>query len=459
MAKSIDDFLTFSDSHASSFLRTKTYSSRFKDPSPDELNEILKYLKNPTETGIWRLRIEWKSVSGISEDIFNSVIVKKKNKKKVSIEEKIKDVVKRISFIYCFFTYLYYQEKKDTSFSEYLKYEHSSEYQIINDIKDLEKIKKRYIDAYVFFKKNIFIEGFNPWQDNEIKFVKKGFYILPGSIWNQRTNPWNRFYLEENNVVVADLFSSKAEVLEDISEFFIKIEKIKNENLTRIFSPEEEVFAPYADFLSATHEKIIKDRNISRRFSEATSELSDDNFSHCINIISVVAEDILVRVYENVYREVCPKNLGLGQLQDTIARKANKLLKKENSKPDNQEVLKEINKLNGRKKLNSEVLKLIRSLALNMEKNTDYLERVIDSEVRKSDEIKLFPAYLKDCLNELTRYRNSTSHKSRVPIGEYEALRALYATFYLYQWWIDERSRLDWKKSKEEILIDLITEN
>jgi hypothetical protein len=57
---------------------------------------------------------------------------------------------------------------------------------------------------------------------------------------------------------------------------------------------------------------------------------------------------------------------------------------------------------------------------------------------------------------ELIKYRNVTAHKSRVTIGEYEALRAVYCCVTLVLWFNKIKKGINWANSKEDILSGVI---
>ena len=89
-------------------------------------------------------------------------------------------------------------------------------------------------------------------------------------------------------------------------------------------------------------------------------------------------------------------------------------------------------------------------------KNT---KSIIKSLEKKEMTHSIFPKYLRENINDLIRYRNATSHKSRIPIGNYEALRTVYCCITLLMWWDNEKKATNWKDDEEIILKDSIERN
>jgi hypothetical protein len=69
------------------------------------------------------------------------------------------------------------------------------------------------------------------------------------------------------------------------------------------------------------------------------------------------------------------------------------------------------------------------------------------------------PMRIRDNLNEVIRNRNAASHKTRVPLGNFEALRTLFCLTSFLIWWRHEKSTIDWSQDKLAALQSAIDRN
>jgi hypothetical protein len=77
---------------------------------------------------------------------------------------------------------------------------------------------------------------------------------------------------------------------------------------------------------------------------------------------------------------------------------------------------------------------------------------------QRGSNIEIFPLIIRNNLNELIRYRNAAAHKTRVPLGNYEALRTMYSLVAFVMWWLEELSTINWRWEKSKI-IDVFVKN
>ena len=80
-----------------------------------------------------------------------------------------------------------------------------------------------------------------------------------------------------------------------------------------------------------------------------------------------------------------------------------------------------------------------------------FLEK-IESSTKAAKRISIFPDLLHENLMELIRNRNAASHKTRIPLGRFEALRTLYCLSAFALWWKEEKEGTDWSLDSLEIL-------
>ena len=255
--------------------------------------------------------------------------------------------------------------------------------------------------------------------------------------------------------------------LEKINIFLTKLGKVSDCKITPIFSPEETVFSPYFSFLGVAYPHFIDEENVKRLFEKSINEYREGNHSYCVSTIGLIAEDYLTQIYETFYRDVCPKRLTLGQTFDLINNKLKQEFQvQSNPIPEIKPLyrrIEELNKdlINGEEsEILKETLKLMREILYYIQNEKKYTRYLIENrQQKKENNISVFPYYLTENVKELIRYRNATSHNSRIPIFNYEALRTVYCCITLVMWWINEKNKIDWEDDQETILKKSIERN
>lgn len=449
-----------------------SYGERVISLNKEDIENISKYLENPTKSGIWTLNINWINSGGISESIIKNLKNEFENKNTIEIRSgKLKINVKKedcdkliqsaqgLNFVFYIFTYLIHLERQDESFNQYL--ELSTNFKIIFELIDLEEIKKEYSDAFEYFKENIYFENFKPAIDpNKIVKIKDGLFVLPDYSSIEKLNDEKRRE-ELRNII---LLSLNPEPLEQLKILYEKINKIADASLLPVYSPEEEVFAPYFSFLEHAYKHFIYNDNITKLFKKSIEEYNEENYSHSISTIGLILEDYLIQIYETFFRDICPKGLTLGELYDLIENNIRKKYKsKPKPNPEIKPLYQSINKLIEKESTeplsNTDVLKVMRDILTYINENNHVLYSKVESIQKKKETIIVFPKQVRENIYELIKNRNSISHKSRVPIGNYEALRTVYCCITLILWWINEKKCIDWKEVPDEILKKSIIRN
>jgi HEPN domain-containing protein len=415
----------------------------------EEIEQICNYLENPTKHGIWYLNGKWNINEGFSKYIKNELDQAFKDREEIQIQsgkreitislnkkeqENIFRAVNKMTFIFQFFIYLYYLENKPLkSFTS-----HFELYEIILEIIDTEKLQEEFKDAYEYFKTEVYLENLTfRVQIDEIVKVKGGFFILAE---------------KSPNFSIVSLFPLS---LEKLKEFFIKLGTLSDCHISPVFSPEEKVFKPYFSLLGEAYTSLIDDDNIERFFKKAIEEYSIKNYPYCVSTIGLIAEDYLTQIFETFFREICPKGLTLGQIYDLIHNKIKQQFDvKPIQLPDINPLYNEIKELTDKDEAsdNKEILKLMREFLNYIREDKKHTKSLINSLEKKSIKISVFPKILRENINELIKFRNATSHKSRIPIGNYEALRTVYCCITLIVWWNNEKRAINWKDEQKNIL-------
>ncbi len=444
-----------------------------KPISKDDIDRICKYLENPTKTGIWTLKTKWLKFGGISESIINKLkkefdknenieITSGKRKVRINLKKLDQDDLieetSRLTFIFNLFSYIIHQENQDESFINYLESEDSGE-KLIFDIIDLEEIKKEYAEAIEYFKKHIYNDNLIPFViPNNIIIIGNGFILLKDSDEDDEEFDLDDFKVDNDDIRKKEeienicFVSIRAEPLEELKIFYEKLNKITDSNIIPIYSPEKEVFAPYFTLLEQAYNYLIDDENIRQRFRNSISEYDDENYSYCISTIGLILDDYLTRIYEILFRDVCPKDLGIGEIFKLIHDTINDKFKQTQEVIEDKSLYESINNLiknPSDPSISIETLKIMR----------DILTYIKKDKKQKENTKSIFPRYLINNIKEAIRNRNAISHKSTFPIGRYEALRTVYCCITLIIWWTNEIKCIDWKKDSNEILKEVIERN
>lgn len=443
--------------------------SNINDPTIKEkyLNEICNYLDNPVKFGIWTLSIKWIDYGGITKQIISDLKIKINIEESLRIRfvhdfEKIEKLkkIREISFIFSLFRFLIITDSnKKFLESDFDKYDLSNYRKYLTKIKAKE-LRDKYKEAYEYFKENIYTPNMFTSVNNNILFFKKGIFIKPDSIeWESDKN---RFRMSSKNinyleyVTNVNFYSTNKESLEFLNNFFDKIGKTNSSNtsLIPVFSPEDEVFKPYIYLLDKVCEQIIEEESVEDKFEQAIKEYNDEDYTHSIGTIGILTEDILIQIYETFFRESLPKQQGLGQIIDLLNKNVSLFFKKGNiGLPDIYFLYESIKFLLKNKNIESrDILKLDREIINFVKDSTRYQLNLITKLGNKTTNYNVFPLKLRDNLDELIKYRNSISHKSRIPIDDFESIKSIYACFSLYRWWKNEKKVIDWSDSKEDII-------
>ena len=108
---------------------------------------------------------------------------------------------------------------------------------------------------------------------------------------------------------------------------------------------------------------------------------------------------------------------------------------------------------------NNDILELIREVLIFIQDDKKHTIYLINNINKKESRVSLFPEHIRENINELVRYRNATSHKSSIPIGQYEAQRMVYCCITLIMWWKHEKDLIDWKDDQKTIIEKVIERN
>ena len=232
-----------------------------------------------------------------------------------------------------------------------------------------------------------------------------------------------------------------------MKEFGINVNKSK---ITMFFSPEEEIIKPYFHYTALIADDLFYSSS-HRIFKEALNEYEAEEFENCIAKLGKASEEILIQIYETLFRNPLHEGLTIGQLYDRIRLDISNMfrpVKIEKSK------YKDIHKL--LKENSPNYTDIIRGLTNMLINDQKYIEQEIKNKNNDGQYKHLFPKQIRKNIDELIRYRNAASHKSREYLGEHEALKMLYDFVSLYLWWKSQYDSINWDLSKDDIIKDMV---
>jgi len=433
---------------------------RQKELEPSVYNSICEYLKNPTRVGIWRFQATWLPTGGISKAILDEIeprierddeIEFQYGKQSVRIQLKARQaeiylrVKNRISFIFELFKYMRRLENQSHDIGDVV----SPDYNYIYEALDLDRLRQEFQNAYAYFVDKIDTPSLDTTvKKHELTRIKDGDFLLASAV--------------DDGLIRC--FAISPDVIENLQTFLHLAGKTAGSQLRMIFSPEEEVFEPYFPFVRLTYKAFDPDGRLRSLYDRAFEEYEHGRFESCINALGLIAEDYLTQIYETLFRDVAPKGSTLGQLYDTLNSEVKALYKKVPPQSANlDEIYKEITvaMTNAGTDLTEDVkrlLGLVRTLV-----NAIRAERVCaQSSIKelqnrdKNTNISIIPSYLRAIINELIRNRNAAAHKTRIPLGNYEALRTMYSLVALVMWWQGELALINWRSDKDTIIGALV---
>ena len=427
-----------------------------------DINALSSYLNDPVSSGLWRLNADWSNKESISDIIWKEVlkevkdeetitIISGKRERKIKVNEEwlseVKDwVYNSLTFTLSLFTYFAAEESGEEELTSQYGAEHEFT-QLILDLVEIDIIKGNYEEAFAHFKTEIWFSGFNPriLEKDIVKFKSGSVITLKGPRRDKSIS----------------VISWAGAPLKHLSKFLMLLNKIENIALMPIYSPEEEVFAPYFDLLEITYPNLIKQEHLKPLFKKSITQYRESNFSDCVSAIGLVAEDILTQVYETLFRKQLNKGLTLGQLADEISVKVDSLYEKKiEASPDFNSLYKQIQtSIDSSEQHGTKALEQVRNLLTVTIKNNQYINNKIDNIGKIKQRKSIFTERVLIAINELIRFRNASSHKSRIPIGPYEATRSIYSLIIFLMWWEAEKININWEMAPEDIIRDCVFRN
>ena len=351
-----------------------------------------------------------------------------------------------LTFLFRLFEYLAKPDGEEEEEEEQYGQDHEVT-QLIFDLIDVSAIRAKYAEAIIYFKEHLLFPEFKPLTNKQGPTkLKNGFFLLQKSPGDDGT-------------LAAIAWSGQP--LQDLRGFLQLVGKTDELTVMPVFSPEEEVFAPYFELLGLCYELVVPQEHLQPFIQKGITNFGENNFSDCVSAIGLASEDVLTQVYETLFREQLTKGLTLGQLTDELNNRASaKLKKKTDPPPDLTTIFPELKSAIENPDLTvvHSIELLRRVLSLSIDANKYALAR-IEKIGRPEQKYQIWPGTTNHAVTELIRYRNAASHKSRIPIGPMECRRAAHAFVVLIRWWLNERAVIDWNSTPEEIIRECVERN
>jgi len=173
---------------------------------------------------------------------------------------------------------------------------------VLFEILDVPELKVKYKEAYDFFVDNLYFEKMSiRITIDEISWFNKATILLEKSI--------------SQSIYITSLDNISIEYIKDFLEKLNLIYEIKIE---RCFSPEEVVFSPYVIYLKTIYKNIVEYETLQELMQKAISDYNYNNYSISIGSIGILVEDILIQIFETLFRKEANKSYTLGQRYDEI---------------------------------------------------------------------------------------------------------------------------------------------
>jgi len=438
----------------------KLYQQTVQNLQDDDIAKIKKYLNDPVSSGLWRFQSTWNPNSAISNYLFDTInqeidennkitIVSGKRKKIVNIDTSfMNNATDRIrfnlSFILSIFTYICRIDDENIQPTDIKR---TSLFELLLDLVDIEEFKTKFSHAFEYFKNNIYCENFKP-------SVKTGYgCIVKSGVFIMLSGPKSKYIT---------LVSWNNQPLESTKELLEILGVISKSKLMPLFSPEDEVYSCYFTFLDLVQDKILDQEHLKPLFIKAIQNYKDGKYIDCVSPIGLIAEDLLTQIYETLFRTQLSKGLTLGQLYDEINAKVNSLYtKNQPSAPELNYLYAEVSELleNSSQNKDEKILSLTRKIIKEIIESNKYMNNKIESLGKPQKRNYIFPQTIQHAMNELIKYRNASSHKSRVPIGPYESTRSIHSLITIIFWWEKELELVDWSQDKNEIIKKFVSRN
>jgi hypothetical protein len=436
--------------------------------SPEQLDAFNRYLDAPHDEGYWRLTANWPGKGQVQDFLIQSLIQQddkqriQQDDKQSSVSEKeddsslgsvvftyfgsgfdearskrVAELTSRISTLLQLFDYCLRKLKypdHEIDMPEVLK--PPAEAQPIVP----ETVRNTFQEAFRVFAEDIWFEDLVA-----ARIGDYAYFVKTGAIF-VHTGP-------RAGKKRIDISSLDNTALESFTSFLRACGAIDKASVERVFAPEEVLLTPYFAYLRSTFEQLIDDERNLPQLQQAFDYYKNDDFQHCISTLGIIAEDYFTQVYSTFFREPCEVGWTLGQIYDNVHSRLRELLELPKQEPLLLDDLYDLaRKVQAAENVKSELAEAIRRFANVIKRDRAVFQERIEQIKTKPRSQSIFPKYLQNNIEELIRNRNAASHKTRVPLGKYEAQKTLHSLVSIIFWWTRLKKKLPWKQSKAEIL-------
>lgn len=426
---------------------------RSKLITDSDIENAIRYLRNPTSSGLWKLEAEWHTNAGIIKYIIGSAKQKAKKEFSSSSEVFLKSRLDRLersledidNITFLLGTILALKEdSEEEKYQNYLA-------RLLNI--NYPFIKKKYAPAIKFFNEYIYFPDFGGRLGSYVAGVKAGNVLIEyGPRDAYRENIGNTI----PDKVKLEIVAFKSKPLLDIYEFLSLLGVVANKNLYTIFSPEDELLSPYTKTLESLLPSLGLPKGIVRHYDKMLTDYDNETYTACVTTAGLVTEEYLIQLYETLSRRKCPPNQMLGRTYSSIGKIVKGLLSPSRS-PTQQ---------SGKNVLKTLKSKKYTTLEAGILSSTSNLIRYIDNKLQTLGEeltsskhdvdYSIFPETVKMGTENVIYYRNAASHKSTFPIDALEAQKSVLGSLSLVLWWEAHRKKINGSLSQKDIIEQLV---
>lgn len=405
----------------------------------DEISRVKQYLKEPVSSGLWSINIDWDENNKLEKLLTKEFVDysdKEIEKKNISNERQRRLSARNRHMLHRLKNRLYNPEYFINFLFDVINLGEDNDrpHYFLRNKSVYEDFMKEYEESVKYFSERFH----SSLEDNESYYEKSDNTIL--------INGEMIIHIDEN-IYVSTLKAPLNELLELLKKFDL----IKNNTkISMYFSPEEEIIKPYYYYTRSISEYLF-DEHTLRIFNKSFDEYESDEYENSISKLGKASEEILIQIYETLFRMPLHNGLTIGQLYDKINKDISVLYRPATTNSSNFSDIH--NELNKHSDYNPNIIRKIIKLLINEQK---FINQEIRNRTNNNLNKYLFPVQLRKNIEDLIRYRNAASHKSRTFLGEHEALKMLYYFVSLYLWWKSQYDSINWDLNKEDIIDNLV---
>lgn len=385
----------------------------------EERGEIIEFLSNPIEKGLWESKFLWSENDGV----FSKLLIKDD------------DYLQQKSTPYNILLILDYLSKKNKEKNFHVR-------PLANEISSLvSKCEISDYDKYISFYE----------EEVESLYIGNSRIIINGkSSFVYQIPNYQNPYLK--------ILSLNREANEKIFKIFKSLNYLSTQSVRKVYSPKDILINPFFVYVDIISKDLFEDFSQNQFFQESYKSFLSQEHENSMSKIGKLCEYTLTEIYETLFREFAPDGSTIGKLHSSIYSKVKKALenpKKKNEEANFDELYEKANNLKGVKVID-DLKSTIRLLAELLKKDQKFSKNILEKNDEEYSFVNIFPKHIALYLKKILNYRNSVAHNSGVYFGYIDNLKMLFYYISFHTWWVDTYSCIDWKKNETEIIKSIV---